>query len=139
MRFTVNDQIYTIEFQRQFIDVPNPTNPEESFKSKYPSTTVKILEYKPDLKSKDWPIYAEATVNCLPTDAFSHESGRLYALKKIGYSLGYGMRVAMWEAYHKRERTTPRNLQKENEQLKAEILKLKLQLKDARDPEARED
>jgi hypothetical protein len=80
--------------------------------SKYPYTTVTLYERTEPTTSR---ILFSATVGCLPTDSYSNERGRLYALRALhGFLVaankrdpkqyGKDFRTALWRAYTQRGR-----------------------------------
>lgn len=85
-------------------------NRQKTVPSKYPFTTARLLEARGEKVPNR---LAQGVVGCLPSDAFSHEKGRLAALKELSYVLRKqnnapeGLLHALWDSYLSRKREQP--------------------------------
>lgn len=91
---------------------------EEKVKSQYPYTTVKLIALPTGNVAP--VIFEKATVGCLPSDTYSHENGRRWALRELSNKLRKlgapsTMTAAMWEAYLNRPRPKDPNAGKKQE------------------------
>jgi len=69
----------------------------ETVKSKYPYTTVNLVELQP-VKSRS-TIVASATVGCFKDDTYSVEEGRRAALRKLTPKIKEQLRPLVWDTY----------------------------------------
>jgi hypothetical protein len=115
MKFTFEGRRYFIEFQRAQKDVTivrkkrNGEQQHNTIKSLHPFTTARLKERLGDALPN---LIESATVGCLPSDKYSNELGRLYALraltqvltKKHGKSVhgSKDFKRALWRAYELR-------------------------------------
>jgi hypothetical protein len=106
MRFTFEGRRYELDFSRERKDVVILRDgTKHTIKSLHPYTTVSLKERIADALPAT---VATATVGCLPTDRYSNDLGRVYALraltqvltKKHGKSKEF--KAAMWRAYELR-------------------------------------
>lgn len=111
MRFTFNGKDYSLGFQRNTQSVKVMRDGKEStVPSKYPYTTVTLYERTSPSTSG---VIAQATVGCIPSDPYSNEKGRLYALRALNQMLFRSQvydekfREAMWKAYFTRPTAQP--------------------------------
>jgi len=102
MRFTFEGKEYKLSFERRHKHVTLlQGNRKVTVPSKYPYTTVTLYDRAP---SGAPSVLASATVGCAPTDSYSNEKGRLFALKELTnalrrYRISKEFRTAMWHAY----------------------------------------
>lgn len=79
--------------------------------SRHPYTTVYLSLIEKEIPSKFWVVKHQAEVGVSQEDVYSHEMGRIYALRKLTPFLPKEMRRAMWECYMgrkpKRRKGTP--------------------------------
>lgn len=107
MRFFFRGSEYSIEFARKTRDVTVQST-GKIVKSRFPYTTVNILKLEPGPTGlRTWTIVRSATVGTFSTDTFTHEGGRLNALRNISRSMTNEkeFKKAIWAAYTKRRAT----------------------------------
>ena len=125
MRFQYLGKAYSIEFRRhhEVVRVVNKDGEVEEVTSKYPTTRVALAEVIEGKRAGDWPELVSATVNCLPTDKFTLEGGRQYALRKLSETLPSDLKSLVWTAYMDRSREPNKmeRLEAENETLREKV------------------
>lgn len=104
MKYAYNGNEYTIEFKREHktVTVFDAYGNAAAFKSKHPYTTVTL--YRQATTDPIKQIYRTATVGAYWQDAYTHEEGRLAALRAISKTLTKESRKPLWEAYINRAR-----------------------------------
>lgn len=81
MQFQFEGKTYRLEFQRDQKEIPLVRKGRvEKIKSKYPYTTVRLLEIEKDRLPK---MVESAQVGCAPFDNYTNERGRLEALRAL--------------------------------------------------------
>lgn len=101
MRFTFNGSEYSIEFKREFKEITRFNG--EVVKSRFPYTTVTLFK---GAKKAEVAVRT-ATVGAFYAEKeFTHEKGRLYALRSISRSMNNerDLKKALWKAYISRPR-----------------------------------
>ena len=110
MKFTYEGQQYLIEFCRERynlrkFDKGNDYPFQLVIKSKHPYTTVNIMlmeEPRSATSKGKVSVYRSATVGCYHKDRYTHEQGRITALREVGRTLPKEFKGAMWDAYRNR-------------------------------------
>lgn len=109
MKFDFDGQRYLLEFQRDKKTIRTVRHGNvKTVQSKYPYTTARLITIsKTSVLETRNPI-AEASVGCTPTDSYSNEKGRLYALRALSAVLrrakmDVGLTAALWQAYMNRK------------------------------------
>jgi hypothetical protein len=111
MRFTFENQDYYLEFQRQHKNVKLTRRFKDAsgqehrvvkeVKSRFPYTTARLLQRIVGLEKP--ALIHEYTVGCVPADKYSHEKGRLEALRGLTDKIvTVGLKKALWDAYNGR-------------------------------------
>lgn len=105
--FGPNGSTYYLEFQRNRKQLKLKRKDKEvEITSKYPYTTARLFRTQTGDTVKE--LLAEHTVGCVPIDNYSNESGRISALQGMSKLLPRELRVAVWNAYHRRlEQSVP--------------------------------
>lgn len=109
MRFSFGGKQFAIDFRREFKQLRREdAEGQEAFvNSKYPSTTVNILELDPTEKGsiKNAKVFATATVSCWSKEpVFSLEKGRQRALRNVTRTLPKEMKPLVWFTYMNRKK-----------------------------------
>lgn len=110
MRFVHEGKTYALEFQRTHRDirryqkVKGKTKAIETVSTRYPYTTVNLLELGPEDPKTGKPtstIYRTGTVGCWFRDRFSLEDGRLAAMRFMVRADGVSreMRIKVFDCY----------------------------------------
>lgn len=115
MRFTFGPDSaeHSLSFKRETRETIRYTG--EVIQSTFPFTTVTLFRQKaPKIEATDtakavpatWDVIREATVGAFYTDAYTHEKGRLAALRLLTSSMTNekALKKAVWGAYMKRMR-----------------------------------
>lgn len=116
-----NGSTYYLEFQRKKKLLKLRRNKKEvEILSKYPYTTVRL--YRAAVGDSVRELLSEHTVGCVPIDNYSNEQGRITALQGLSKLLPRELRVAVWDAYHRRlEQSVPDKIKS----LEAKVERLK--------------
>jgi hypothetical protein len=108
MKFYYEGKTYRLEFERNYQQVSVRIEGQlQKIRSTYPYTSAKLYETPIGEVPK---LVLIRTVGCLPTDKYSNEKGRLFALRGLSRALNKlkypkGLIAAIWLAY--RNRTKP--------------------------------
>lgn len=114
MKFNWEGKNYILEFERQHKDVivgpyDEATGIGRKVKSKYPYTTVRVVEV--GANGRDKTIFRTATVGCWHREAATYSRGngfkeisRLRALNMVTKTLPKSMKKLMWNAYLNRDK-----------------------------------
>lgn len=107
MRFNYNGAEHQIDFKREHKEVTIQAT-GKIVQSTHPYTTVTISQWFDDGVVKGWKTIRTATVGTFSGDKFTHEGGRLNALRLVSKSMTNekGFKKAIWKAYTTRTRTS---------------------------------
>lgn len=120
MKFNVGENLYVIEFEREYrqvlmgVDVSvdsekNEVRTPKYAQSQHPYTTVRLIQVPKQIEGVvpgSKIVYRTATVGCWHKEkTFNHEKGRIHALRTVGETVSKDFRKAMWKAYSERNYT----------------------------------
>lgn len=104
MKFSVAGVNYELEFTRSHRQVPSGFDHEKKEQifvpSRFPYTTVKVFRVRKEQKPEVW---RETTVGAHWSEVYTHERGRLHALRLVSKTLNKAFKKAMWESYVNRK------------------------------------
>lgn len=106
MKFHFRGAEYSIEFKREHKEVTIHAT-GEVVTSKYPYTTARVVRTTTNGGLTNREVVRTATVGALKGDTFTHEGGRLAALRAVTRSMTdeKDFKKAMWKAYTSRRNT----------------------------------
>lgn len=106
MYFSFEGKEYQVSFYRSHKQIDLFKNGQkQTIKSKFPYTRVSLYEVTPNSVPR---LIAAETVGCSHTDKYSHNKGRIAALRELTRTLrlksdySWEFREALWEAYKNR-------------------------------------